>query len=222
MLICLGAALAAGVLAALGPAVLTRLPEPAQPDPDKIPYAALAGKRLLWLWLAIGAAVSAGLLAAVLDGSWFVPMWVALISAGVLLAYIDWHTRLLPYLIVWPLNLAVLILAVLGAGMEGDWHLLGHAVIGGAAVWIVFRILHQVSASGLGYGDVRLGFALGVALGTLGAGATIWGLWLGFVLGAVCSMILARLKVVDPKAFAFGPYLLLGTLIGAMGVPGIF
>ena len=222
MLICLGAALAAAVLASFGPMALARIPEPPEPDEGKILYADLAAKRHLGVFLAIGAAMCAGLVAAVIEDSWFVPMWVVLIAVGVLLSYIDWHTHLLPFLIVWPLNLAVLLLAALGAGLEGDWSLLGHAAISGVAVWVVFRILHQVSASGLGYGDVRLGFALGVALGTISAAATIWGLWLGFLLGAVGSIILSRMKIVDAKGFAFGPYLLLGAIIGAVGVPAVF
>lgn len=227
MLICIGAALAACILASFGPAVLRRLPEPAksepaEPDDDKTPYADLAGKRLLGLWLGVAAAITAGLIAAVIDDAWFVPMWVALASAGALLAYIDWHTRLLPYLIVWPLNLVVLLLATLGAGLEHDWGLLGHAAIAGVVVWLIFRIMHQLFSTGLGYGDVRLSFALGIALGTIGTAATVWGLWLGFVLGAVGSIILSRLKIVDAKGFAFGPYLLLGTVLGAIGVPAIF
>lgn len=222
MLTYLGAALAAGILAAFGPYVLARLPEPEDPDDDKIPYADLAGKPHLAIWLGIGAAILAGLVAAAIDDKWFVPMWVALIAAGVLLAYIDWHTRLLPYLIVSPLNLVVLLLAVFGAGLESDWSLLGRGVIAGVVVWLVFRIMHQISAAGLGYGDVRLGFSLGLALGTISAAATLWGLWAGFLLGAVCSLVLSRLKIVDAKSFAFGPYLLLGTFAAALGVPGIF
>ncbi len=222
MLISLGAALAAAILAFFGPFVLARIPEPPEPDEDKLLYADLATKRFLAPGLAIGAALSAGLIAAAIDDKGFVPMWVVLCAVGVLLSYIDWHTRLLPFLIVWPLNLAVLLLAVLGAGLEGDWKLLLHAAIGGVVVWFIFRVLHQISASGLGYGDVRLGFALGVALGTIGASTILWGLWLGFLLGAVGSIILSRLKIVDANGFAFGPYLLLGAAIGAVGIPSLF
>lgn len=221
MLICLGAALAAAALAFFGPAVLARLPEPPEPDEDKALYADLAAKQGLGPWLALGAAISAGLIGAVIDNSWFVPMWVVLCAVGVLLAYIDWHTHLLPYLIVWPLNLAVLLLAVLGAGLEGDWALLAHAAVGGVVVWGIFRVLHQISPGGLGYGDVRLGFALGVVLGSISAAATLYGLFFGFFLGAIGSILLSRLKLVDVKGFAFGPYLLLGAILGAVVIPAL-
>lgn len=219
MLICLGAALVAGILASLAPAVLARLPEPADPDEGKPTYADLAARPRLGAWLGLGAAIASGLIALRIPDKGFVPMWVVLMAAGVLLAYIDWHTHLLPYLIVWPLNGTLLLLMLLGTGIERDWSIAKRSLIAAVVVWLLFRIMHQISRSGLGFGDVRLSFGLGLCLGTIDVSATVWGLWIGFVLGALCSIVLAKLKIVDAKGFAFGPYLILGAFIGAIWSP---
>lgn len=222
MLTIVAAAVAAGILGALGPLILRRLPEPAEPDEDKRPYAELARVPGLGLWLGLLAAVLAGLLATRIEPDALIPVWVVMCGVGVLLAFIDWHTRLLPFLIVLPFNAVILVLVAVAAAVESDWSILTRAVISGVVVFVIFFLANAFTPSGLGYGDVRLSFGLAVALGAIGGSEVIVGLWLGFALGAICTLVLGRLKIVDTKGFAFGPYLILGTLIGAAFGAGIF
>ncbi|MGZ5366537.1 hypothetical protein [Aeromicrobium sp.] len=218
----IGAALAAGLIGAFGPFVLARLPEPAEPAADKKLYAELARMPRLSLWLGLAAAIAAGIVASRVETPALIPVWVVMAGAGAWLAFIDWHTRLLPWFIVAPFNGVLLLLVVLGSAIEGDWSILKRGLIAAAVFYMLFRLSYHLVARSVGYGDVTISGGLGLALGTIGGLEAAWGLWLGFALGAICSIALARLRVVDAKAFAFGPYLILGTLLGAAWTPVIF
>ena len=52
-----------------------------------------------------------------------------------------------------------------------------------------------ISPRGMGFGDVKLSFSLGVALGWLSWGSVFLGLFLGFLLGAVIGVLLIATKV---------------------------
>ena len=60
---------------------------------------------------------------------------------------------------------------------QGDDYL--RAVLGGAAAFAVFFVIHVISPRGMGFGDVRLSFVLGFALGWLSWGHVYLGLFLG-------------------------------------------
>lgn len=218
----LGAALAAGILGAGGPFVLARLPEPAEPADDKVRYKDLAATPFLGVWLGLAAAIAAAVLATFVEPDALLPAWVVLSGVGVWLAFIDWRTKLLPKLIVNPLNALLLALVVVAAAVEGDRSILVRALIAAVAVFAVFFLSNLFYARGLGYGDVRLSFGLGLALGALGGAEAAFGIWFGFVLGAFGAVILARLRIVDARDFAFGPYLILGAVVAACWSPAIF
>ncbi len=65
----------------------------------------------------------------------------------------------------------------------------------------------------MGFGDVKLSFTLGLALGWIGWGEVFLGLFLGFLYGAVIGMalIVAR-RPQGEAAVPFGPFLAAGTL----------
>ena len=68
-------------------------------------------------------------------------------------------------------------------------------------MWVVYP-------RGLGYGDVRLSGLLGLALGYLGWGEVLVGMYAGFLLGGIIGGVLALAKVVDRKRYPFGPFML--------------
>ena len=209
------------MLGALGPLALRRLPEPlddetGEPDPDKITYATLAGTPRLSWWLALGAAMYGAIAAVFLDEKAFVPAWVVLGAFGVLLAFIDAKTHLLPRYLVWPLYVLMWLGVALAALLRSDTQILLHALYGNLIVFAAFVLLYVVAAlffrGGFGYGDVRLSAALGVLLGPLGMVATFAGIYAGFALGAVIGLARNRGRMRGQAALAFGPFMILGAL----------
>lgn len=213
------AALAAALIGAAGPWVLRRIPEPTEADDDKTPYAVLAGARGLTLGLAIAAAVMAGVVAWRIDHTELLPTWVLIAGVGSWLIFVDWRTKLLPIAIVAPTYVATLALVGLGAALLGDAQVFVHALVANIVVYVVFRVLYWVGGrffgGAFGYGDVRLSGVLALGLGALGSSQVLVGIYGGFVLGAVLGLVLSRLKIVDPKGYAFGPFMVVGAVIGA-------
>lgn len=220
------AVIAAAVVGALGPDVLRRLPEPPTPDDDKLPYAVLAEFRLLRIGLAVSAAVMAGIVAWRIDDPELLPVWVVFAGVGSWLAFVDWHTRLLPFRLVAPLYGVTLALVALGALLIGDRDVLVHALVANVVVYLLFRLFYWIGrryfGGALGYGDVRLSGVVALALGALGSSEVFVGTYAGFILGAVLGIVLSRLRLVDPKGYAFGPYMVVGAVVGAAFGPAIY
>lgn len=217
------AAVCAALLGAAGPRVMRRVPEPPEHAADKLPYAVLSEFRWLTAGLAAAAAVMAGVVAWRIDEPELVPVWVLVAGTGAWLAFIDWHTRLLPYAIVAPTYVATFALVGLGAALLRDVHVLVDAIVANIVVYVIFRVMHWIGGrffhGAFGYGDVRLSGVLALALGALGSSEVFVGLYAGFVLGAVLGVVLGRLKLIDPGGYAFGPYMVVGAVIGAAWGP---
>src|SRR5438445_210225 len=79
---------------------------------------------------------------------------------------------------------------------------------GAAVAWTLLLLVHLISPRGMGFGDVRLSFILGLYLGWLGAGHVALGLFLGFLLGSVAGIALVIVRRRSRKeAIPFGPFL---------------
>ncbi len=142
-----------------------------------------------------------------------------LAPVGVALAVIDWRTRLLPTKVIAPSYLVVIVLAVLSTLVSGDRHALVTAGWGWLVAGGTFFVLWFVYPRGMGYGDVRLSGVLGIALGYLGWAALITGVYAAFLVGGVGGLLLSLLRVVDRKAYPFGPFMLVGALVGVVAGP---
>ena len=66
----------------------------------------------------------------------------------------------------------------------------------------------------MGYGDVRLSGVLGIALGYLGWGELLVGMYAGFLSAASAARCCRCSGSSDRKAFPFGPFMLVGALVG--------
>ncbi len=202
-----------------GPWVLRRMPEPDEPADDKIAYSTLADAACLAPALTGGAAIMAGLVAWRIDTPQLVPVWVVITGVGAWLTYIDWRTRLLPLVIVAPTYLVTFALVGLGALLLRDIDVFTRALVANIVVYVIFRVLYWLGGrffgGAFGYGDVRLSGVLALGLGALGASEVFVGMYAGFILGAVLGVLLSVLRVIDPKGYAFGPFMVLGAVIGA-------
>jgi leader peptidase (prepilin peptidase)/N-methyltransferase len=145
--------------------------------------------------------------------SWALPAYLVLGAGLLALTAIDLEHYLLPNRIVYPLGFALVPLFALAAGLEGHWWWFARALIGGACAFLALFAIHVASPRGMGFGDVRLSFVLGLALGYLGALDVPFGLFLGFAYGAVVGVaLLATGKRGRRQHIPFGPFLAAGTM----------
>jgi leader peptidase (prepilin peptidase)/N-methyltransferase len=108
-------------------------------------------------------------------------------------------------------------LLVLAAALQDQWGNLERALIGGAAAWAFFLILHLVSPRGMGFGDVRLSFLLGLLLGWLDLRHVFLGVFFGFLLGSIVGVVLLALRRRGRKDhIPFGPFLAAGAVIAVL------
>jgi leader peptidase (prepilin peptidase)/N-methyltransferase len=147
------------------------------------------------------------------DDSWALPAYLVLSAGLLVLSVIDLEHFLLPNRVVYPTGVAVLALLGLAAVGDDAGSAFVRALLGGATAFVGLLVLHLVSPRSLGFGDVRLAFVLGMALGWLGWGEVALGLFLGFFYGAVVGVGLIVTRARTRKDHVpFGPFLAAGTI----------
>jgi leader peptidase (prepilin peptidase)/N-methyltransferase len=170
----------------------------------------------------VGCAVLWGVIGYRFHDSWALPAYLVLAAALLALSVIDLEHYLLPNRIVFPLTVAGVALLGVAAVVSGQGDDFVRALLGGVAAFGLLLALHLVSPRGMGMGDVKLAFVLGLYLGWLGWGEVFLGLFLGFFLGAVIGVALVAAKVRSRKDHVpFGPFLAAGTLIAVVWGPSI-
>jgi leader peptidase (prepilin peptidase)/N-methyltransferase len=124
----------------------------------------------------------------------------------ILLAAIDLKHRLLPNTIVLPATLAVGL--IVAASTPGDFvaHLLAGLALGG-----FFFAFAAFFPGSLGMGDAKLGFLLGLALGSKTLGATL--IAFAGLLVAALYVLATRGISARKDALPFGPFLALGGIL---------
>src|SRR5262249_29640892 len=147
--------------------------------------AALPG--LTWR-AAVVSAVAGGLLGRGTGWHWALLMWVPLVPAYVALGLVDWRRQLLPTFVTSKLYVVLVVLTLAGREVTGYTSAVVHAALGWLVYGGLFAVLWFVYPRGLGFGDVRLAGVLGIALGWLGWGPLLVGLYGGLILGGVCGV----------------------------------
>ena len=213
------AALVGVVCAGLGllvPGLIAWIPEPDEPDDAKEPYAEIAARSGLRWRAALASGLAGGALGAGVGPGWPLVHLIPLVPVGVALAIVDWRTRLLPTRVIAPSYAVVVVGVLVGWVATRDTDNLVRAgwgwLVAGGLYWLMWRIYPR----GMGYGDVRLSGVLGIALGQLGWGPLLVGVYAGFLLGGVIGGLLSLIRVVERKGYPFGPFMLVGALVGIL------
>ena len=171
------------------------------------PYARAAG---------IAAVPAAGWALWASGPGWLTPAYLVLAVVGAALAVIDARTHRLPNALVFPLTWATAVLLAVAALGTGDWPALGRAALGALAFFALYQVLYLIAPSGgIGYGDVKLALSLGALLTWHSWTILLVGVFAAhLVAGVVAIVLLLGRRAGWKTGIAFGPYMLLGTVVG--------
>ncbi|MEU5288734.1 prepilin peptidase [Streptomyces sp. CA-278952] len=143
--------------------------------------------------------------------------WLALTPVAVLLAVVDRRVHRLPDPLTLPLAAAAVLLlggAALLPGHAGSWT---SGLLGGPALGGFYFLLFLINPNGMGFGDVKLALALGVALGWYGWTVLFVGGFAGFLFGAAYGLALVLLRRAGRRTgIPFGPFMIGGALTGLL------
>lgn len=145
------------------------------------------------------------------------PAYLVFFASLLAISVIDFEHKIIPNRIVYPTIVTCLPLLAMAALLDGDAQSLGRALLGGAAAWALLLLVHLVSPAGMGFGDVRLAFVLGLMLGWLSLSHVVVGVFLGFALGALIGLGLVVVAGRSRKdAVPFGPFLAAGATLAVL------
>lgn len=145
------------------------------------------------------------------------PMFLAFVTALVVLSAIDLEARRLPNKVLWPCSLLALTLAAVAVAISTDGSRIPLAAAGALAYALPMLGIAVAAPGGMGGGDIKFAGYLGWHLGWLGLGRVAVGALLGFVMGGMFGVILLLSGRKGRKdAIPFGPFMAVGALISML------
>jgi len=158
-----------------------------------------------------------GAMAFVVPSLWLLPAYLVFVTAMVALTLTDLDTQLIPNRILGPATVASAALLVIGSLIDGEPSALLRAAAGGTAYFVLMLALALVARGGLGFGDVKLAFLIGVFTGYIGWGPVIVAAVGGFLIGGLVAVVLLVTRRSGRKdAIPFGPFMTLAAAIAVV------
>jgi leader peptidase (prepilin peptidase)/N-methyltransferase len=153
---------------------------------------------------------------AVLPAYW----WAA--AVAFVLAIIDLDTQRIPNRILYPGTVVGAVLLAAGALVDGEPAALLRALGGGAGYFTLLLVVAIAARGGFGFGDVKLGFLLGMFLAYLSWGTLAVGVFGAFLAGGLAAVGLLLVRRVGRRdAIPFGPAMVVGAFAAAAWGPQI-
>ncbi|MGH3849320.1 MAG: prepilin peptidase, partial [Pseudonocardiaceae bacterium] len=146
--------------------------------------------------------------------AWVLPAYLVFFTSLLAISVIDLDYQIIPNRIIYPTIFVSVPLLAAAAALDGSWGHLRGALIGAVLAWGALFAVHLISPGGMGFGDVRLSFVLGLFLGWTGLTNVLIGLFLGFLLGAFIGLALIALHLrTRNDHIPFGPFLAAGAAL---------
>jgi len=204
--IALGAALAAGGAAGANPYLRRRL---------------RSTETWTQRWFQVPIAAALGALAGLAGSPWEFIAFVCLAVGASLLVVVDLADWELPDAITLGLYPVLALTLAAASWSLGSFAPLVHAGIGAVSMFLIYFLLARF-ARDLGFGDVKLAGMIGGFLGWLGPSQWALGFGAAWVSMAVISMLLLATKRISRQdSLPFGPWMILGAVLGALLGPVI-
>lgn len=143
--------------------------------------------------------------------------WI-LTSGLVSASWIDLLTHRLPRQVSYSVLGAGLPFLIMAAVLDDEPERIVWVFLGLLMATAIMAILYLIGRGALGAGDVRLAPTLGAFLGWYGPRAVFYGVFLGFVVATIVSiLLLAARRLERTDEIPMGPFLMVGTLIMFIG-----
>ena len=141
-------------------------------------------------------------------------LWLVILVGFMALTVYDLRWMLLPNRIIWPMTAIALIYSLIATiTSTNPGHALLLTIFAVLCSWGIFYLLYMVSdGRWIGGGDVKLGFIIGLLLGTPAKALLM--LFIASLLGSLVALpLLAVGKAGRMTKLPFGPFLILATII---------
>ena len=163
-----------------------------------------------WFWAFMNLQPMEGTIFALISGILFAISWI------------DFHTFQIPLLLIIVSGIAAIFGVLYGAinFKSAVYGVVVGSIIPLALIGLTYLITKR---QGMGYGDIQLGFVLGIWLGPVRMALTLFG---ASLLSLVVWLILSAVNGFErDRALPFAPYLViagLGTFVGSVYFPSLF
>lgn len=161
--------------------------------------------------------VTAGVLGAValsVPSLWVLPAYVVFGATMVILTITDLDTKLIPNRILGPATIGGSVLLAAGGLLDGQRETLIWAFVGGAGYFTAMLLLALVARGGLGFGDVKMSFIIGLFTGYLSWGHVIVAVVGAFLIGGLVALVLLITRRSGRKdAIPFGPFMTTAAIV---------
>lgn len=182
-------------------------------------YAAVARTRGLLAVTVLVSGAAGGAIAWRIGPSWLLAGLIPVVPVLVMLAVIDWRTRLLPRIVVLPATGAVLALLGIEWAAGHDTAVFVRAVLGMLLARTLFWLAWWLRPAAVGFGDVRLAALVGLVLGRLGWatwGAGLYAGLLAFAAFGIVQLVRTRSREALAQSLPYGPFMAAGMLAGVL------
>jgi leader peptidase (prepilin peptidase)/N-methyltransferase len=148
---------------------------------------------------------------------WVLPGYLWFVAVTVVLSLTDLDRKLIPNRVLYPATIVGAVLLAAGAAADGDLDLIGRAGLGGLAYFAFLYVVYLVARGGFGFGDVKLGFFIGLFAAYLSWGALFISAVGAFIIGAGVSLVLLALRIKGRKdPIPFGPYMVVAAYVAIL------
>ena len=152
---------------------------------------------------------------------WMLPLLYVLACMSIVIAFIDLDHHLILNGLLRPTLVSTVTLLALASIGTGEWMRLERGALCALILFVFYFVLSLIWKGGMGDGDIKLAFILGLVLGWLGWPQFVVGTFAAFYIGGVASLVLLAGKKVRLRGdIPFGPSMLLGAWFGIfVGAP---